>query len=209
LLEHKPAARGQGQHEGIGSEVGAREGVQRAETVEEVRRPLEVARLEDPMADPSDPLGASLIHRSIGHPLRRPELELIPIRVNPLDGDALFAFRRSPERIGVRRSVGIEPPEVIVEVFLANVEAVPRQRLARPLARRQFDRLQETAMAAPGGKRLKCVERIWPIAAQGLGAEHLLVERDPPRQVVGSHGVMVDPVNRSRPLILEHLSSSP
>ena len=170
---------------------------------------IQIARVVDRVAEPSDALRRALDHRSLGHRVRRPKLELIAVRVLPEKGNASRAFVRDPNGVGVDGAYFIEPAPMLVDIGGVDVEAVARVPVAQTARRRQRLPRKKAAVAATR----EGLESAAPLANfNRLGkqnrAKHLLVKSLPTRAVVGTHDIVVDPVNRAGSLVRAHLISS-
>ena len=113
-----------------------------------------------------------------------------------------YDSRPNGEATGVDKQVLVEATQVPIDVFLADKQAVARQSFAQARARRQRIGTEHRAVVAVGRDVLEqnAAGRVVP----RLGADHLLLEVRPALQIVAANDVVIDPIRRAWPLIVEH-----
>src|ERR1044071_8479963 len=95
---------------------------------------------------------------------------------------------------------------MLVDVFLADEQAVSGQTFAQPLTGRQWIGAEHRPVVTAGREVLKVDELATrrADARLGLGAQNLHSPLAPPIQIIASDDVVIDPVHSPRTLIVEH-----
>src|SRR5687767_7165534 len=98
---------------------------------------------------------------------------------------------------------------MIVDVLGSDEEARPRERVAKRRGGRHGLALYEPAMMAVGQVLEDASGPAVLGCGLGPGSEDSLVKVDPPIEIVGSHRVVVHPIDGAGPLVIEHQIDSP
>src|ERR1051325_5549932 len=105
--------------------------------LEESSSPSKLSRAMNDMADPANLIGRADLHSALRHVHRRPELELIAVRIGEVNHGSLFTLGRSPDRIGMRNFMAIETAQMCIDLLRTNVKAAAWQIFAECLCRRE------------------------------------------------------------------------